>query len=318
MVSIEKYLLQCHVSRSSVELIRVDLIRLDGPNLISCLCTLEIRSTLTTIGYGDVVAMKASSIWFLIFYLPLANHFFGIYIIYVAGFYDYIYSRYIERTTARLESNAKSRREGDLKEQEKAQEARNPKFDSTPPIEASRIFSRAERSKSLIDLKAFILQDEVGREENIDDSPNINRAGDEEHEQLSKLRLNILTQERLNYIIATELIECISLTTKGDISIMDDDFYHVCSRWLIPKNAWEAYQDAAIRIILLAGKFNIQKNGREYLNKFNSVQLSNAYGPVILEMSGNGNQSDWLKATDDLCSIFSTTDSDETKSGDSP
>ena len=84
------------------------------------------------------------------------------------------------------------------------------------------------------------------------------------------------------------------------------------------ENAWEAYQDAAIRIILLAGKFNIQKNGREYLNKFNSVQLSNAYGPVILEMSGNGNQSDWLKATDDLCSIFSTTDSDETKSGDSP
>ena len=83
------------------------------------------------------------------------------------------------------------------------------------------------------------------------------------------------------------------------------------------ENAWEAYQDAAIRIILLAGKFNIQKNGREYLNKFNSVQLSNAYGPVILEMSGNGNQSDWLKATDDLCSIFSTTDSDETKSGDS-
>ena len=146
MVSIEKYLLQCHVSRSSVELIRVDLIRLDGPNLISCLCTLEIRSTLTTIGYGDVVAMKASSIWFLIFYLPLANHFFGIYIIYVAGFYDYIYSRHIERTTARLESNAKSRREGDLKEQEKVQEARNPKFDSTPPIEARRIFSRAERS----------------------------------------------------------------------------------------------------------------------------------------------------------------------------
>lgn len=202
--------------------------------LVFAIYTLEIRSTLTTIGYGDVVAMKASSIWFLIFYLPLANHFFGIYIIYVAGFYDYIYSRHIERTTARLESNAKSRREGDLKEQEKVQEARNPKFDSTPPIEARRIFSHAERTKSLIDLKAFILQDEVGGEENIDDSPTINKAGDEEQEQLSKLRLNILTQERLNYIIATELIECISLTTKGDISIMDDDFYHVCSRWLIP------------------------------------------------------------------------------------
>jgi len=40
MVGIEKCLLQCHVSGSSVELIRVDMIRLDGPNLISCLCNI--------------------------------------------------------------------------------------------------------------------------------------------------------------------------------------------------------------------------------------------------------------------------------------
>ena len=132
-----------------------------------------------------------------------------------------------------------------MKEQEKAH---NPKFDSTPPIQATRIFSRVERTKSLIYLKAFILKDEVGGEEGIDDSPNINRAGDEEQEQLSKLRLNVLTQERLNYIIATELIECISLTTKGDISIMADDFYHICSRWLIPSKLYYRYTKIFISV----------------------------------------------------------------------
>ena len=139
--------------------------------------------------------------------------------------------------------------------------------------------------------------------------------------QLSKLRINLKSQTRLNHIIAKYIVHTISLSDNCEVFLDKDAFGRYCNQWLIPNVARDVFLVAAVRIVFMAGKQNLLSSGEKVINELDSVELNRVYSPVLLVMG----VSDlflftWLNRTAELLPFDSTsntyikTDSDETKS----
>uniref|UniRef100_A0A7S2LUK9 Uncharacterized protein n=2 Tax=Leptocylindrus danicus TaxID=163516 RepID=A0A7S2LUK9_9STRA len=122
----------------------------------------------------------------------------------------------------------------------------------------------------------------------------------------ANLKLHIISQMKMNYIIATEIVGRISLSDMGDSTKCEfaaDEYKRCCDRWKIPFAARQPFLLAAVKVFFIAGEQNVQEKGRDALDELDSVQLSNIYAPVLTAM---GHSSDvletWLASTEGLMS----------------
>ena len=135
--------------------------------------------------------------------------------------------------------------------------------------------------------------------------------------QLNRLRVNVSIHARLNHIIAKDIVRTICLGESGEVFLSTDEFIRCSNKWGIPSVAHEAFQVAAIKIVMMAGKKHIEIDGEKVINEVDSIELNNFYAPLLLAM----NVSDtfliqWLRNADDLAtnSTYIKNGSEETKS----
>ena len=240
-----------------------------------------------------------------------------------------MHDRHIERTEKRmkakhrLEDNEEEEGEVAGNDDDNVENHSDREHDETPGLAA--IVSKAKpstdstRRNSLLSLlKTFSSRLEEDDSNCESDSMPSNPP---EGVLLSKLRVNIKAQSRLNHIIASDIVNCLSLSDNCEVFLNKDEFDRYCDHWLIPGVARDVFLIAAIRIIFMAGKRNIILIGKRVIDELDSVELNQVYAPVLLAMGVSDlflftwvNRTEELLLNNSTSNTFVKTESDETKS----
>lgn len=268
--------------------------------------------TLTTVGYGDLAPSKRSSIWFCIFYLPTATIFLSLYLSKVAGGYMRLHTTQISRIEHKLQSFHKENdehlktgidqvasKDTDESTPDKQDDVDEPPFVSscvgidkvTPPIPNRPGIQKRTAHLSMRDLLNTAKKSKTSKS-------RLNFV--KEASPTPSLLLRARVQERLAYIVATELCTDDPEITlrEGDVQISLRNWKTTVEKWMIPKKAEEPFKSVSVETILSIGSNVIQARGVSSLLELDTSRFQRSFNPVLAAFGSAECMEGWMRSTD--------------------
>jgi len=265
--------------------------------------------TLTTVGYGDLSPSKRSSIWFCIFYLPTATIFLSLYLSKVAGGYMRLHMAQISRIEHKLQSFHRENEEHskigiDLVatvDSDESSPNTQDDVDNTPFVSSCVVRNEAtpqipNRPKRTVHLSMRDLLNTAKKSKTNKSKLDLV----EEASPTPSLLLRARFQERLAYIVATELCtEDPEITLReGDVQISLRNWKTTVEKWSIPKKAQEPFKSVSVETILSIGSNVIQARGVSSLLELDTSRFQRSFNPVLAAFGSAECMEGWMMNTD--------------------
>jgi len=262
--------------------------------------------TLTTVGYGDLAPSRTASIWFCIFYLPTATVFLSLYLSKVAGAYMRFHVSQIRRIEHKLEFIHKQSEDPGINlvasgETDESTPEKEDLVDEvgltaacavvggvTPPIPQEARMARDPAHVSMRDLLNTTKKSKNRHNIFTEESPT------------PSLVLRARVQERLAYIVATELCQedpQIDLL-EGQVHMTLGNWKRTFDKWTIPTKAQEPFKSVSCKTILAVGLNVIRAHGVSALLELDTSSFQRSFNPVLAAFGSADCMEGWMVTTD--------------------
>ena len=282
--------------------------------------------TLTTVGYGDLTPSKPASIWFCIFYLPIATFFLSMYLSKVASLYMKIHLKEIQKIERKLHKNGQkemvpdiqptfSGDTEDLSPENKALditqvEAKSPERKqvgscnvATTPTISHRARPALQRGRPGIQRANPSMRDLISTTKSTTTKrSSLSMLKEDESTPTPSIALRAKMQERLALIIATEL--CCEdpevHVADGKLDLRLANWKKTMELWKIPKRAQEPFKTASCELILSVGCNSIQRQGVDSILELNISKIQQSFNPVLAAFGSAPCMEGWMDCTKHL------------------